>query len=69
MIPQNNFPLELRRHTVDSIHILKVIVFRTPFNFCSSRLQQDLPSFSHIEHRVGEDVGFVVGDLISSAAQ
>ena len=33
MIPGNIFPLELRRHIVDSIHILEVIVFRIPFNF------------------------------------
>ena len=32
MIP-GNFPLELRRHSVDSSHILEVIFLRIQFNF------------------------------------
>ena len=46
-----HFPLELRRHSVDSIHILEVVV-----------------PFSHTEHKVGEDVGFGAGELISFTA-
>ena len=39
VIPREYFPLELRRHTIDSIHILEVIASRIPFNFAPSRSQ------------------------------
>ena len=45
------FPIELRRHSVDSIHILRSDCFPNTIN------------------RVGEDVGFGVGDLISLVTQ
>ena len=51
--------LELRRHAVDSIHILEVIVFRIPFNFAVPSRNRKISNFSHTEHRVGEDVDLV----------
>ena len=63
------FQLELRRHAVDSIHFLEGIVFRIPFNFALPGRNETISHFSHTEHRVGEDKGFGVGDLISFAAQ
>ena len=46
MIPGSIFPLELRRHTVDSIHILEVTVFRIPFNFALPGCNRDRLPFS-----------------------
>ena len=63
------FPLELRRHAVDSIHILEVIVFRIPFDFALPGRNRIIFHFSQTEHRVGEVVGFGMGHSISSAAQ
>ena len=64
-----HLPLELRGHTVDSIHILEVIVFRIPFNFALPDRNRIISDFSNTEHRVGEDVGCGVGDLISLFTQ
>ena len=50
------FPLEFRRHAVDSIHIFEVIVFRIPFNFPLQGRNRIMSHFSHTEHGVGEDV-------------
>ena len=58
------FPFELRRHTVD-----EVIVFRIPLNFALPSRNKTISHASHTEHRVGEDVGFGVGDMMSLAAQ
>ena len=63
------FPLELRRHAVDSIHILEVIVFRIPFNVALPGRNWIISHFSHAEHSVGEDVGFGLGDPISLLTQ
>ena len=65
MIPGNIFHSELRRHSVDSTHILEVIVFRIPLNFDLPGRNRIISHFSHAEHRVGEDVGFGVGELTS----
>ena len=69
MILWEHFPLELRRHPVDSIQILEVIVFRIPLIFALPGRNRIISHDSHAEHRVGEDVGLGVGDPISSAAQ
>ena len=69
MIPGKYFPLELRRHSVNSIHILEVIVFRITLNFALPSRNGIISHFSHAEHRVGEDIGFGVGNSISSAVQ
>ena len=63
------FPLELRRHPVDSIHILEVIVFRIPFNFALPGRNRIISHFSHAEQRVAEDVGFGFGEPTSIFAQ
>ena len=62
-------PLELRRHTVGSIHILEVIVFRKTFNFPFPGRNRIISHFPHAEHRVGEDVGFGVGEPTSLFTQ
>ena len=69
MIPGNIFHSKLRRHTVDSIHILEVIILRIPFNFVLPSRNRIISHFSHAEHRIGEDAGFGVGVLISLFAQ
>ena len=51
-----NILLELRRHSVDSIHIIEVIVI------WSNRI---ISHFLHAEHRVGEDVGIGSSEPIS----
>ena len=64
------FPLE-RRHTVDSIHILEVIVFLIPLNFALPSCNRIISHFSHAERTESEKtkVLFGVGDPISLFAQ
>ena len=59
------FPLELRWHTVDSIHILELNVFRISLDF-------SLPGRNWVIFlffRVGENVGFGVGELMGLFTQ
>ena len=59
MILGEYFPLELRRHTIDSIRILEVIVFRIPLNFALP-LYKSIVSHFPTQHRVGENVGLAL---------
>ena len=45
-----------------------MIVFRIPFNFALPGRNRIISHFSHTEHRVGEDMGFGVGELTSLAS-
>ena len=48
---------------------LKVIVFRIPNYFALPSRNRIISNFPYTEHRVGEHVGFGVGDLLSFFTQ
>ena len=62
VVPGNTFSTRLSRHPIWSIHILEVIVLRVPLIFPLPRCNWIISYFSHAEHRVGENVGFGVGE-------
>ena len=63
----NSKPPEIVRNNFRPNSILEVIVFRIPFHFALPGCERIISHFPHTEHR--EDVGFCVGDSISSAAR
>ena len=70
MIPGNIFPLELRRHSIGSNHILEVIVSRIPIYFLLFQVAMGSPPNVPTQNTVSEkDVSFGVGDLISLFTQ
>ena len=64
-----NLPREFHRLSINSIQFAETIVVRTPLNLLLPGFHRILPHFSQTEHRVGEDVDFGSGILISSAVQ
>ena len=63
------FPLELRLHPIDAIHILEVTVLRIPFNFTHPSCVWVTSHLAHTKYWVGEDIDFGSRDLMSSFVQ
>ena len=69
MSPEENLPLEFRRLSVNSIQFFETMVVRIPLTLPLPQFNRIVSHLSLTEYRIGEDVGFGSGILISSTVQ
>ena len=69
MNPGNVFHSNSVGLPIDAIQIFEMIIVQIPIDFHLPGFDRLISHASQKEHRVGEDVGFGIRDLISSVAQ
>ena len=64
-----DLPLEFQMLSINSIQFAEIIVFLIPLDLLLPGFNRIVAHFSQTNHRVGEDIDYGTGILISSTVQ